>query len=122
MSTSGMTYAEISEAVTGFDELAVEKHMEIDIYTQGEQRPVWMLRALVFVHQRHQGVDDTAAKQTALSLPLSAVNDYFDQPPTEDDDDDETDPAGRPLPDPETASGKGASLLDDTPSGEPISV
>lgn len=108
MSTSGMTYDEISESVTGFDEIAVQKHMQLDLYTDGEARPVWLLRSLVFVHLRHQGANDDDAKKQALGLRLGDVNDYFDSPPTKDDDDDQ--------PDPETASGKGGSLLEGAPS------
>lgn len=108
MSTSGMTYDEISESVTGFDELATEKHFGIDLYTDGEAKPVKLLRALVFVHMRHQGTSDETAKQQVMGMPLGEVNAYFDSPPADADDDDE--------PDPETDSGKGESLLGDVPS------
>lgn len=100
MSTSGRTFEEMSEAVTGFDELAVTKHMGMDLYGDAEARPVWLVRALVFVHKRHQGVPDVEAKEQVLSMPLGEVNDYFET-------DDEPNPD-----DPATPAGK-----DDSPDG-----
>lgn len=73
-----MTFEEMSESLTGFDEIAVEKTLGIDVYTDGERKPVLMMRALVFVHMRRLGKTDPEAKQAVMEMPLSAVNDYFE--------------------------------------------
>lgn len=116
MSTSGITYDEMSEAVTGFDEIAVQKHMDMDLYTDGERRPIWLLRSLVFVHLRHQGATDTDAKEQVLGMPLREINDYFDSKPANADDPDGIDAQELETPDPGTASGKGESQ----PTVEPL--
>lgn len=78
-STSGLTFEEMSESITGFDEIAVEKHMEIDLYQDGERKPVKLVRALVFVHLRRQGISDTDAKDQVQGMTVKQVNAYFDQ-------------------------------------------
>lgn len=97
-STSGLSFEEMSESLTGFDEIAIEKHMGIDVYTDGERKPIWMLRSLIFVHQRRQGLNDVEAREAALAMRLGDCNEYFES----DDEVDEDEP--------ETALGKDDSL------------
>ena len=111
-STSGVTAEEVTESVTGFDELAIEKHFDgFDIYTNGEDKPVRMLRALVFVHLRHttEGKDADAAK-TANSMTVAEVQAYFEE-------DNEANPS-----DPDTESGKGDSQHNSEPNASPGSA
>jgi hypothetical protein len=77
VSTVNLTAEEMTESLTGFDEIAVEKHLDLRIYADAEREPVKVLRALVFVHRRREGDDDAAAKQYAMDLPLKALQDYF---------------------------------------------
>lgn len=104
MSTIGLTAEELSESLTGFDEIAIEQHMGIDVYADAERKPMKALRALVFVHRRREGDDDATAKQAALEMPLKAVQDYFAE-------DEEITPDA-----PETESGKDVSPDDSEPS------
>lgn len=105
-STSGLTAEEVTESITGFDEIAVDKHFGgFDLYTDAEAKPVVSLRALVFVHLRHNGMPDKDAHKTVMEMPLKAVHDYFEQ-------DDEANPS-----DPDTESGKGDSQPETEPAG-----
>lgn len=91
--TDRKTITEISEAVTGYDELAVRKHMETDLYEAMETSPVLWSRCLIFVDRRHQGDSDVEAKKFAMSASVKAVNDHFAEDDDLDPDQPET-PAG----------------------------
>lgn len=92
-----LTAEEVTESLTGFDEIAIEKMFGgFDPYTGGEKKPMTLMRSLIFVMQRRGGDKDPAAKAYAMALPVSEVNGYF----TESED--EADPE-----DPDTESGKG---------------
>ena len=78
MSTTGMGFDEVMESITGFDEIAIEKHFGIDMYTDGERKPMLVTRAAVFVHLKHNGMNDLDARQEALGMSVKAVGDYFD--------------------------------------------
>lgn len=114
MSTADVTAEEVTESITGFDEIAVEKHFDgLDLYMDGERKPIKMLRALIFVHLRHTAGEhgkDTATAEAAMAMPLSDVQAYF-KPDTE------ANPA-----DPDTDSGKGDSPVDSEPDGSPPSA
>lgn len=94
---------EVMGSLTGFDEIAIEKHMNIDVYTDGERKPIVLMRALVFVLLRRDGQSDTDAKQTVQGMSVKAVQELFE-------DDDEANPE-----DPDTDSGKDVS----PPPGQP---
>lgn len=81
MSTANMTFEEMSESITGFDELAIEKHIGIDLYTDGQAKPVLMLRALVFVHLRRALNNDVEARKQVMEMTIKQVNGYFDAAP-----------------------------------------
>ncbi|WP_395691799.1 hypothetical protein [Nocardioides sp.] len=101
MSTSPMTAEEMAESLTGFDEIAIEKHFGIDIYTDSETKGVKALRALVFVDLRRGGKSDDQAKQAAMEMALRDANTYFA------DDEPELDPEH-----PETPSGNDSAPSD----------
>lgn len=106
MSTEQSTHnvGEFMESLTGFDEIAMEKHLGVDVYTEGEAKPMRMMRALAFVVHRRAGLTDVQAKEAALSMPVAAVNAMFA------DNSEDVDPS-----DPDSESGKGDSEPDSTP-------
>ncbi|HEY1178609.1 MAG TPA: hypothetical protein VGF17_20840 [Phytomonospora sp.] len=93
------TYTESVEALTGFDEIAIAKKFGAQFDDlQGSMN----LRALVFIEQRRAGVDEKAAYDGVMSLPLRDVKDHFSA-----ETDNEVDPD-----EPETAMGEGDSSAD----------
>lgn len=106
MSTSGITQNELMESVNGFDEIAVEAHFGIDLYTGNEGHPMKVARAAVFINERHGGLSDTDAKSVAMRMSLKDIEGYFEPEP-----DDEIDPDA-----PDTVVGKG----DSAPESEPV--
>jgi hypothetical protein len=106
-----MTFEEMSESVTGFDEIAVEKIMGMDMYTEAEAKPVLLLRSLVFIHIRRSGISDPDARKQVMEMPLGDVNDYFASK-EEDVDPDE----------PDSESGKDESVPETEPSTSLTSV
>ena len=106
MSTTDITIEEITESLTGFDELAIAKFFGMEWMALGETRPTALSRALIFVHKRREGAKDADAYQQAMSLTLGETTEYFA------DDADEMDPD-----DPDSESGKD----DSSPSEQPTS-
>lgn len=102
MTSSGnpnMTLDEMVESLTGYDELAIEKHFDgFDIYAHGETKGIRAMRALAFVQFRRDGQTDRDAVKTAQELSFKELKDRFlpDEP--------EIDPSQ-----PETPSGKGST-------------
>lgn len=78
-----LTFTEMTESLTGFDEIAVEKHMGIDPYSDGERKPIKAVRALVFVHLTRQGKNAPQAVEEAQSMPMKDVMSYFAEEPDE---------------------------------------
>lgn len=78
-----ITAEEMAESLTGFDEIAIEKHFDIDIYMDSEQKGVKALRALVFVDLTRQGLTAPDAKQKAMEMSLRDANTYFAEAPDE---------------------------------------
>lgn len=112
MSTSGLTAEEVTESLTGWDEIAVAKHFDgFDLYMSGEAKPMLLLRALAFVHlRRAEAGTDAAAHKAAMDLTVADLYDYFEQ-------DDEANPE-----DPDTDSGKDDSTPAVEPSVSPLSA
>jgi hypothetical protein len=77
VSTATVSAEEFSESLTGFEEIAVEKHMGMDIYADAERKPILAMRSLVFVHQTREGLDAGKAKQAAMEMPLGEVKEFF---------------------------------------------
>lgn len=91
---------ETLNSLTGFEEIAIEKHLNIDPYADGERKPLKVLRALVFVLATRSGMDAPRAREHAMGMPMTEVNAQFS------DEADDIDPE-----DPETEAGKGSSLV-----------
>jgi hypothetical protein len=108
MSKTDLSVSEVMDSLTGFEEIAIEKHMAYDIYTDDEAkaRPVLLMRCLVFVLEKRAGLKDTDAMKAAMGMSVKDVNDYF--PDTVED----VEPN-----DPDTDEGKD----DSEPDGEPTS-
>ena len=100
MSTSGKTLNEILESMTGFDELAIDKHLGIDVFkiAASGEKALFLQRAMIFVNLRHSGVTDTDAYKQSMEMSVKQTQDYFEA-------DTDIDPEG----DEDSESGKGAA-------------
>ena len=104
------TIEEVTESLTGFDEIAIEKHFHIDWMKIAEEKPTFLPRCLLFVLRRREGMNDPDAYNAVMGMSLKDTNDVFV-------DDAELDPD-----DPETPSGKGAGSRDSEPVTSPPSA
>jgi len=105
MSTSELTLNEAMESINGFDEIAIEKHMGYDIYTSDEEgsgvyreKPVLMIRCLIFVMQRRTGQTDVEARRAVMEMTVKDVHDYFADDPEDLDPDDPDSESGKDEP------------------------
>lgn len=86
--------SEMVQSLTGFEEIAIEQHMKVDPYADGERKPLAVMRALIFVQRKRAGDKDTEARRVAMSLPMGELQDLFaDETPELDPEDPET-PSG----------------------------
>lgn len=89
-------------SLTGFDEIAITREFGEDISRlvpdkNGEGgHPFGFLRALVFVHQRREGLKDREAYKAAQEIPIGDLQSYFSDEAAADLDPD----------DPDTTAGK----------------
>lgn len=75
---SDMTIEEMTESLTGFDEIAIRKHFDgFNVYAEAEANPVDAVRALAFVDQRRRGKTDPEAREHALGLTFREAMAYF---------------------------------------------
>lgn len=88
---AGMTAEEFSGSLTGFEEIAIAKHFDLDIYGEAETRPMVAIRALVFTDQVRKGETAADAKTYAMSMAGKDAMAYF---PDEDPDDPTVDAVG----------------------------
>lgn len=97
-SVTGIGAEEMTESLTGFEEIAVAKAFGRDISDLPGTQP---MRALVFVwHKRTDGVTDQVAYEKAMNLSLKESMGYFDMADAD------------PMPDePVSESGKGDAPL-----------
>lgn len=97
MSTVDITGQEMTDSLTGFDELAIKGAFKVTLKDVNTD-PVLLLRALVFVDKRRrEGLNDKQAYQAAMEMRLGDVQVYFAPEPEPEFDPDE----------PETEAGKG---------------
>lgn len=75
---SKLSAQEMVQSLTGFDEIAIDKHMGIDPYADGERKPIAVLRALVFVQKTREGLSAPAAKDVAMGMSMQDVQDSFE--------------------------------------------
>lgn len=88
---------ELAGSVTGFDEIAIAKAFDMDLVDmQQKGRSTLMMRALLFVVRRREGMKDGEARKAVLEMTLGEVMEAFDT-----DEPDEVDPD-----DPVTEAGK----------------
>lgn len=87
---SPMTVDEATGTLNGYEEIAIEKHFGHDWMHLGEQAPMTLVRALIFVIATREGANAPDAKDQAMRMPLSEVMAYF----TEDEAEDDRDPMG----------------------------
>lgn len=99
MTTTKLSASALVDSLTGFEEIAIEKHMGIDPYVDGQTKPLRALRALLFVQGTREGLTAPEARQRAMEMPMSAVQDHFVEEEPEDLDPDN----------PDTETGKDAS-------------
>lgn len=93
MNPQQMTVEDAINSLTGFEEMAIEKHMGVDIYDV-LGKPVLLNRVLIFVDQQRQGLKPAEAVQHARSMTSKAVIAYFEPDPEEVDPDEPETPAG----------------------------
>jgi hypothetical protein len=103
MSVTELTQEDMVNSLTGFDEIAITKHMGLDVYTDAETKPIGIARCLIFVAERRDGSTDVEARNTAMNMTLKDVQEYFS-------DDDEVTPD-----EPDTDQGKDDSQTDEQP-------
>lgn len=77
MSEPTQSALDVMNSLTGFEEIAIEQHMDIDPYLDGDAKPMKVMRALVFVLQVREGLTPQKAKDHALGLPLSELQTQF---------------------------------------------
>lgn len=77
MSDDKISASEMVQSLTGFEEIAIERHMGIDPYADGEAKPLKVLRALVFVQRKRAGGKDAEAREYAMGLTMGEVQDLF---------------------------------------------
>lgn len=100
-----MTHEEFFESLNGFDEIAIQKAFGAKPIDLSETDKSALLRSLVFVAKKRDGLDDKAAKQYAMEATFGELNSFFaeDREPTPET--------------PETEEGKGELPPWQTPSG-----
>ena len=94
MSTCDIDGGEFFLSLNGYDELAISKAFDADVQ-QLRGEPFRFLRALVFVHQRREGLKDREAYAAAQELPIGQLQEYFAAEEPEMDPEDPVTPAGK---------------------------
>lgn len=79
------TPQEVSESLTGFDEIAIKQKFGDTLKRLGDDDQTQFLRALVFVLRRRDDKSDAEAYHLAQSLTLGEVADEFSQDDAEAD-------------------------------------
>ena len=71
------TLSEMVESLTGYDELAIEKHFGAPISDLMNSKPTTGIRGLIFVHKTRENFSAVDAKKQAMELPMRGAMDYF---------------------------------------------
>jgi len=96
MSACDQTVEELSDSLTGFDEIAIKKAFGVPFAAlapneKGQGGDVFQfLRTLVFVHRRREGDTDVTAYNAAQGMTTGEVNAYFADESAESGKDDST--------------------------------
>jgi hypothetical protein len=72
-----VTVSEMIESLNGFEEIAITKAFDSDIFTLLNTAPTTAGRALVFIDRKRRGETDKEAKNAALTLTLKEVDEAF---------------------------------------------
>lgn len=83
MSSSNQTITEISESLTGYDEIAIESNFGLNVYGGDEGKSMVLMRAMAFVHFLREGMKNSEAKNAAMSLTAKQVSEFFAEEPDE---------------------------------------
>lgn len=89
-----LTATEMQQSLTGLEELAIEKHMGVDPYSDGAAKPMRVMRALIFVMRKREGLSDQKAREAAMSLPMGELKKFFAEEVPELDPENPETPAG----------------------------
>lgn len=101
MSTCDTSAGDFFLSLTGFDEIAIAREFGEDISrlvpdkTGEGGQPFRFLRALVFVHQRREGLKDREAVKVAQEIPIGQLQDYFGSETADLDPDEPDTPEGK---------------------------
>jgi hypothetical protein len=76
---------EVTRSLTGYDELAIQKHFKADWTALAETSPVAVTRALVFVMERRRGLTDQDAYKAAMGLTIGECTARFADTDEQDD-------------------------------------
>lgn len=77
---------EVTESLTGFDEIAIEQAFGAGIADLLDSKATTAARALLFVLRRRAGMKDNEARKAVMEMRLGDVQDEFDTAGDEDDD------------------------------------
>lgn len=88
-----VTSEELFESLTGFDEIAISQQFGS---TPTDLPGTLLARALIFIAQRREGVSDSEAYQSAMSLPTGELTAIFT--PEGDEESGKESPAPEPQP------------------------
>ncbi|GAA4698258.1 hypothetical protein [Nocardioides nanhaiensis] len=72
-----LTASETIQTLTGFEEIAIEAHMGVEIYSEGQAKPMRVMRALVFVQRMRDGDNAHEARKVAMEMPMRELQDHF---------------------------------------------
>lgn len=79
------TADEVLESINGFEEAAVEKAFGSDpIELAQGNKYMKFIRALVFVVKKREGLNDVQARQAAMEMPMSELQNFFVEPEEEE--------------------------------------
>ena len=92
--TEQITATEMVQSLTGFEELAIERYMAVDPYGDAERKPMAVMRALVFVLRKREGLKDAEAREAAMSMPMGELQTVFAEEEPELDPENPETPAG----------------------------
>jgi hypothetical protein len=106
----GLSVTEVVESLTGHDELAIEKQFGKPVEELGGAK---FIRALLFGHFLHAGIEAKAAHKQVMNMTQAAVGEYF----RDEEDDDAGTPPAPPAAPPTAELGHAA-----TGAGAPLEV
>lgn len=72
-----LTIEEVSDSLTGFDEIAIAQHFGRTVTDLAQHDPSMFGRALVFVVERRDGKSDDDARNAALGMTLKEYAAFF---------------------------------------------